>query len=298
MKRKLKTFAHCFVDSFLRNETLDLAAQVAYFALLAIFPFAMFVLTLMGYIPLHGLDRQLMDAANQVVPTEVARMIDQTLQEIVGKQRGGLLASTLVFALWTASGGVSGLGTALNRAYEVRETRPIWRVRLRGLVVVLLGVVAAIVAATAMLVGPEVVQKAWRFFGIGGDFDRVWASLRWPLALGAMISMVAFMYHFLPNVRQRRRTIMPGSIVAVLGWTAASFGFRLYVAHFGAYARSYGALATMVILLLWLYIWGVMVIVGGEINAILDRLQRHIVHSEKVPPSPRPRPFVAVPSQP
>lgn len=284
---KLRTFAHCLVDSFIRAETLDLAAQVAYWAILAIFPFAMFVLTLMGYIPLHGLDRQVMDALDHVVPPEVARLVDDTLQEIVGRQRGGLLVSTLIFALWTASGGVSGLTTALNRAYEIKETRPMWRVRLRALVVTLIGVVAAVVAATAMLVGPELVQQAWRFFGLRGGFDRLWASLRWPLALVAMTSMVAFMYQFLPNVRPRRRTILPGSVVAVLGWIAASFGFRLYVAHFGSYARSYGALATVVLLLLWLYLWGVMVIVGGEVNAILDRMRRDIVHREKVPPRPR-----------
>lgn len=278
---KWKSFARSLADSFMRNETLDLAAQVAYFAILALFPFAMFVLTLMGYIPLHGLDRQVMDALDHVVPPEVGRMIDQTLQEIVGQQRGGLLASTLIFALWTASGGIAGLTTALNRAYGVKETRPIWRVRLRALVVTLAGVVASLVAATAMLVGPELVRHASSFLGIGGAFDRAWASLRWPLALVAMMSMVAFMYHFLPNVQPRRRTILPGSIVAVVGWIAASFGFRVYVAHFGSYARSYGALATVVLLLLWLYIWGVMVIVGGEVNAILDRLRRHIVHTEK-----------------
>jgi len=287
--KKIRTFAHCLVDSFIRAETLDLAAQVAYYAILAIFPFAMFVLTLMGYIPLHGLDRQLMDTVDHVLPPEVARLVEDTLDEIVGRQRGGLLASTLTFALWTASGCISGLTTALNRAYEVRETRALWRVRGRALFVTLCGVVAAVVAATAMLVGPEVVRKAWSFFGLRGGFDRLWASLRWPLALLAMTSMVAFMYQFLPNVRPRRRTILPGSVVAVLGWIGASFGFRLYVAHFGSYARSYGALATVVLLLLWLYLWGVMVIVGGEVNAILDRLRRHIVHREKVPPTPRPR---------
>jgi membrane protein len=147
--------------------------------------------------------------------------------------------------------------------------------------VTLVGVVAALVATTSMLVGPELARAAWSFFGFRAGFDRVWASLRWPLAALAMTSMVAFMYHFLPNVRQRRRFILPGSIVAVLGWIAASLGFRIYVAHFGSYARSYGALATVVLLLLWLYIWGMMVIVGGEVNAILDRLGRHIVHCER-----------------
>jgi membrane protein len=131
------------------------------------------------------------------------------------------------------------------------------------------------------------VRQAWTFFGLHGGFDRIWASLRWPMAVLAMTSMLAFVYFYLPNVRQRRRSIVPGSIVAVLGCLLASFGFRIYVTHFGKYARTYGALGTVVVLLLWLYLWGLMIIVGGQVNATLDRLRRHIVHTVKVPAPPR-----------
>src|SRR6516165_416153 len=100
----VKEFARQFVESFARNQPFDLAAQLAYFAILSIFPFAMFLLTLIGYIPLHGLDRHVLDAIYSVMPREVARLCDTTLHEIIGKQHGWLLVSTLVFALWTASG--------------------------------------------------------------------------------------------------------------------------------------------------------------------------------------------------
>ena len=279
---KIKRFVRDFVDAFLRNDVIDLAAQLAYYALLALFPFAMFVLTLMGYIPLHGLDRQVIEALYQVVPPEVAKLVEGTLHDIVDQQRGWLLVSTLVFALWSVSGGISGLTTALNRAYDVAETRPIWRVRGRSVVVMIVGVVAAIVATTSMLVGPELLRQAWTFLGLRGGFDRLWGALRWPLALASMTSMVAFIYYFLPNVQKRRRSIMPGSIVAVLGFIIASLGFKLYVAHFASYARTYGALGTVVVLLVWLYLGGLMLIVGGQVNAILDRLHRRIVHTAKV----------------
>jgi membrane protein len=279
----LKRFARSFFDSFMRTETLDVAAQVAYFALLALFPFAMFVLTVVGYLPLQGIDRQAMDALEHVVAPDVAELLRSTLGEIVGKQRGWLLASTLVFALWTASGGIAGFTTALNRAYGVAETRSFWRVRVRAFGATLVGVVGALVATTAMLVGPKLVRQVWRFFGFNGAIDRAWALLRWPLATLAMTSMVAFMYQFLPNVHPRRRCILPGSIVAVLGWILASLGLRLYVGHFSSYAKTYGALGTVVVLLVWLYLWGLMIISGGQINAILDR-RRGRVHTEKGPP--------------
>ena len=275
----IKAFVRSFVDSFLRNEVIDLAAQVAYYALLALFPFAMFVLTLIGYIPLRGLDRQILDPLERVVPPEVATLVERTLHEIVDQQRGWLLVSTLLFALWSISGAISGIMTALNRAYGVAETRPIWRVRGRSIVIMIVGVVATIVAATSMLVGPELLRRVSTFFGLRGGFDRLWGALRWPLAFGALTSMAAFTYYFLPNVQHRRRFIMPGSIVAVLGWIMASMGFKLYVAHFASYARTYGALGTVVVLLVWLYIGGLTLIVGGQINAILDRLHRRSVHT-------------------
>jgi len=148
-----------------------------------------------------------------------------------------------------------------------------------AIVIMIVGVVATIVAATSLLVGPELLRRVSTFFGLRGGFDRLWGALRWPLAFGALTSMAAFTYYFLPNVQHRRRFIMPGSIVAVLGWIMASMGFKLYVAHFASYARTYGALGTVVVLLVWLYIGGLTLIVGGQINAILDRLHRRSVHT-------------------
>jgi membrane protein len=279
----IKEFLRQLVESFGRNQPFDLAAQLAYFALLALFPFAMFVLTLVGYIPLHGLDDQILGSLYSVLPVEVAKLCEATLHEIVGKQRGWLLWSTLLFGLWTASGGASGLITALNRAYDVSETRAAWKVKLRALAVTLAGVFAVVIATTAMLIGPEIVRAIWSFVGFGGEFDRLWAVLRWPVATLTMMTMVACMYYFLPNVKQKWRFITPGSTVAVLAWILASLGFRLYVSHFASYAKTYGALGTVVVLLVWLYLSGLMIILGGEINAILDRVHKGILHTEKDP---------------
>jgi len=277
----IREFARQFLESFSRNQPFDLAAQLAYYALLAMFPFVMFVLTVIGYLPLSGLDRQVMDAIYDVMPPEAARLCDQTIHEVIGKQRGWLLVVTLGFALWTAAGGASGLITALNRAYDVAETRKSWKVRARALLVTLTGVIAILVATTAMLIGPNLVHHVWAFFGLGGAFDRIWGLLRWPVAAFAMTIMLALVYYFLPNVKQRFHLITPGSIFAVLAWILASLGFRLYVGHFSSYTRTYGALGTVVVLLVWLYLSGLMVILGGEINAIIDRVHRGILHTEK-----------------
>jgi membrane protein len=279
----VREFVRQFIESFSRNQPLDLAAQLAYFALLSIFPFAMFLLTLVGYLPLHGLDQHIINAIYAVMPPQAAKLCEDTLHEIIGKQRGGLLWVTLGFAIWTASSGASGLITALNRAYDVSETRPAWKVKLLAIAVTVAGVIAIIIATTAMLIGPSIVHRIWAFFGLGGAFDKVWAILRWPVATFAMMAMLACIYYFLPNVKQKWRFITPGSVVAVLAWLATSMGFRIYVSHFAAYAKTYGALGTVIVLMVWLYLSGLMVILGGEINAILDRVHKGILHTEAAP---------------
>lgn len=268
-------------ESIGRNQPFDLAAQLAYFALLALFPFLMFLLTVVGYVPLHGLDKQILRTAYDVLPNDTATLLQSTLAEIVGKQRGWLLLITLGFAIYTASGAVSGLISALNRAYDVSETRSSWRIKLRAIAVTFAGVFAIIIATAAMLIGPSIVHEIWAFFGLGGAFDHMWYLLRWPVAAFAMMSMLACIYYFLPNVKQKFRFITPGSVVAVIAWLVTSWGFRIYVTHFNSYTKTYGALGTVVVLLVWLYLSGLMVILGGEINAILDRVHKGITHTEK-----------------
>jgi membrane protein len=282
----VKEFLKQFFESFSRDQPLDLAAQLAYYALLSIFPFAMFLLTVVAYLPLHGLDEHIMGAIYSVMPPDAAKLCEQTLKEITGKQRGGLLWGTLAFAIWTASSGASGLITALNRAYDVAETRPFWKVKLRAIAVTICAVVAIIIATVAMLVGPNIVHHVWAYFGLGGAFDQVWAILRWPVATLAMMLMLACVYYFLPNVKQKWRFITPGAVTAVLAWLATSIGFRYYVSHFSSYAKTYGALGTVIVLMVWLYLSGLMVIIGGEINAILDRVDKGMVHTEAEPGPP------------
>jgi membrane protein len=256
---------------FRHDHPFDLAAQVAYYSLLALFPFAIFLLTVVGYLPLAGVHQQLLRMAYDVMPPDTAALVEQTTREIVGKQRGWLLWSSLVFSLYSAAGAARSLGTALNRAYQVRETRPFWAVKLIAIGITVAAALSAIAAAVAFLVGPEVVHDTFTLLGISGDFDRFWALLRWPIVLIMPVVLLACIYHWLPNTQQPFRLITPGALCAVILWLVASGGFRLYVSHFGAYAKTYGALGTGVALLVWLYLSGLTVIVGGELNAIWDR---------------------------
>ena len=172
----VKEFTRQLAESLGRNQPFDLAAQLAYFAILSLFPFAMFVLTIVGYLPLHGLDAHIVGAIynSHADRRRPAVRVDPRRN----RRQAARLASRCrrcSFALWTASGGASGLITALNRAYDVAETRPAWKLKLRLLAVTLGGVMTIIIATAAMLIGPEIMRRIWGFFGFGGAFDWLWA---------------------------------------------------------------------------------------------------------------------------
>lgn len=266
-------FARLFVQSMREGDTFDVAYQLGYCALFAIFPFAIFLLTLIGYVPLHGLDQELLGLVYRFMPPQAARLCDTVIHEIVSRQHGWLLATALAGAVWSASGGIAGLTVALNHGHGVTETRAWWKVKLLSLAMTIAATIALIVAAAGLLLGPELVRHIWAWFGLGGAFDVVWRYLRWPLVLVSMVAMVSGFYFFLPNVRHRRRAILPGACVAVLLWIALSIGFSIYVAHFGSYAKMYGALGTVIVMLTWLYLSSAAIVVGRQVNASIDRLR-------------------------
>jgi membrane protein len=254
-----------------RNESLDLAAQLAYYALLSLFPFGIFVLTVIGYLPLAGLERELMSLIYEAMPEEAAKLLDETLHEVLGRQRSGLLIVSLLGTLWSASGGISAAMTALNRAFGVRETRTYFRRKLLAITVTIFAALLIVVAAAALLIGPELLHIALTWLRLDSAFDGLWRWLRIPLALSAIISLLALVYRVLPAERQPRRFFCWGLATAVLLWVLASLGLRTYVGHFGAYAKTYGTLGTAVVLMTWLYLSGLAVIIGGEVDAVLAR---------------------------
>ncbi|HZS35758.1 MAG TPA: YihY/virulence factor BrkB family protein [Polyangia bacterium] len=266
-----------------RNRTFDLAAQFAYWSLLALFPFAIFLLTIIGYVPLHGLDEQVLDIVNNVMPAQAAALFEHTLREVIGRQRGWLLLFALVGSVWSATGGMASTLTALNRAYGVQETRPWWKRKLLCIAMTVGAALAMIVSTAAMLIGPQLVHSLMELLGLGGAFDVIWRWVRWPIVVGGLLFALALVYYFLPNVKQRFRAITPGSVIAVGLWVIVSSAFNAYVSHFHSYAKTYGTLGTAVVLMTWLYLTGLVVILGGEINAVLDR-QRAVEQTAKETP--------------
>jgi membrane protein len=278
-----------------RDQPFDVAATLAYFSLLALFPFFIFVLTVIGFLPLQHVDQQITFYAHRAMPHEAADLFDHTLHEVLGRSRSFLAVVSLSAGLWTASSAVGVLIGALNRAYGVRETRPFWKVKLEALAVTFIGGLLAVIAVGAMAIGPNLVHHVAAWFGLGGAFDRVWAVLRWPIVVVSMMLLLAGIYRVLPNVKQRPHMLSAGSVFAVLAWIGASMALNVYVADFNSYAKVYGTLGGVVVLLTWLYWTALVIVLGGEINAALDRTVKGIHHAEPgaAPPSPSSEPSPA-----
>ncbi len=281
----LRALVDSLVRAILRHGVVDLSAQLAYWSVLALFPFAICLLTVVGYLPIGRADEQLMAWLAPFMPEAALRLVWETVHEVVGRRRGGLLTISLVGALWSAAGGASALQAALNRAYGVQETRPYWRRKAQALLITVGATVLLVVAVAGAALGPDLIRAVLRFVGLGGGWAGLvatWGVVRWPLSIGALIALLAAAYNFLPNVRHGFGLVSLGSVVAVVMWLLVTWGFRVFVVAFGAYARTYGALAAVVMLLTWFYLSGLSVMIGAELNAAIARVRREIGDGDPV----------------
>jgi membrane protein len=253
-----------------QDECLGRAAQLAYYFLFALFPFFLVLITLLGYLPIPNLLDRLMDMLAQMLPGDALSLVQDHVRELVTGTRGGLLSFGLLAALWTSSSAVTAIMEGLNRAYDVDEGRPFWKVR--GLAILLtVGISVFIILSLVLLTfGPQIGGWVADQVGLGRAFQIAWNVLRWPVIVGLLIVAMALIYYLAPDVEQSWQWITPGSIVAVVGWLLASFGFSFYVNHFGSYNATYGSIGAVIVLLTWMYVSGLFVLVGGEINAEIE----------------------------
>ena len=254
---------------FLADDCVGLARQVAYSSLLAFFPAVAFLLGFLGTVHLYDDVESLLAS---VAPHGVIRFIDGLQQDSSGSASVVAFVVGLVGALWAASGAAGSVIKAVNRAYGCAETRPIWRLRLIAVLLVVL--TALTTAATLVLIvfgaplGSAIANKAH----LGTAWDVSWAILRWPVTLTALLMFFALVYYLAPNLEVRRwRWILPGAVVGSLLWLALSALFALYATFSGSYSRTYGTLAAGIILLLWLNYAACAVLYGAELNSQIRR---------------------------
>jgi membrane protein len=261
------------VREFKEDHLTDWAAALTYYGMLALFPALIALISLLG---LAGTSttRPLLESVTRLAPGEARTILTSAIQNIESSRRASGLAFVvgLGLALWAASSYVAAFMRASNAIYEVPEGRPIWKtVPLRLGVTVTLIVLSAITALGVVLTG-GLARTVGELVGVGSTAVTVWDWVKWPVLLLIVSVMLAILYYAAPNVKQPGfRWVSPGGVVAVVLWLVASAAFGVYVANFGSYNKTYGALGGFVGFLVWLWISNIAVLLGAELNAEVER---------------------------
>ncbi|TPG28114.1 YihY/virulence factor BrkB family protein [Mycobacterium hodleri] len=275
------------------DQCTDLAAALTYYAVLSIFPALVVVVSLLG---VFGQGKRTTDTLLQLVgdlgPSSTVDTLRAPIEQLVESPSAGVaLLVGILGAVWSASGYVGAFGRAMNRIYEIEEGRPVWKLRPLQLLITLGGLVLAAIAAFLLAVSGPVASAVGSAIGVGDVAVTAWSIARWPVIVILMTLAVATLYYATPNVQQPKfRWMSVGAGVAILTWILASVVFGLYVTNFGSYNKTYGALAGVIVFLLWLWITNLALLFGAELDAELERgrqLQAGIAAEEDLQLPPR-----------
>jgi membrane protein len=252
------------------DNCLGLAAALAYYFFLALFPAMLALVALASFFPLERLVPRLIESAGPLMPPDVLAIVSEQLEKIGQGNHGGLLTFGFLAALWSSSAAVMAITDALNRAYDVEEARPWWRTRITAILLTVALALFILVSFALVLLGPTLAERLAGYVGAGPAAAWVWSALRWPIVFAIIASAVGLVYYFAPDVEQEWVWLTPGSLVATVMWILASLGFRYYIVNFGNYTETYGAIGGVIVLLLWLYISGLAILAGAELNAEIE----------------------------
>lgn len=256
----------------LQDEVLGRAAQLSYYIVLALFPALLVLTALMGIFSVQSYMPELMSYLRQILPNDSLSMVERFLKQVAAGSDANVLSLGALGTLWASSSGVVAIMDALNVVYGVREdSRPFWRARLTAIALTIGLAGFVILSLTLVLYGTRLSAWIADLIGLGGVFVAAWNLLQWPVVAAIMLLVVGVLYYLCPDIRQDWRWVTPGSAFAVTMWFVVSLGFKLYVDNFGDYNKVYGSITGIIVLMLWLYWNGMVLLLGGEINAEIEK---------------------------
>ncbi len=253
-----------------KDNVLGLAAELAYFFFLALVPALLFLVALASFFPIQQMTDRIVGALSRFAPADVLAVIRDQLQQISQNNNGGLLTVGLIGAIWSASSGMSSTMSTLNQAYHVTERRSWWRVRVTAILLTAALAVFVLISFALVLAGPAAAEKIASTVGLGPVFTWSWKVLQWPVIAALIITGLGFVYYIGPDVQQHWIWIAPGTVAGTTIWLLASLGFKWYVSAFADYQKTYGAIGGAMVTLLWFYVSGLAMLVGAELNAVIE----------------------------
>jgi membrane protein len=254
----------------LDDDVLGLAAQLSYYFFLALFPAILFLLAIASFFPLSNVTDDLGRTLGPLVSPQVLELIQDQMRRLADSDSGGLLTFGVVGALWSSSAALVSIVGAVNRAYDIEEGRPWWKVRLVALGLTVGGALLVLMALSLVLLGPTWADALGRVTGWGAPFEWAWMVLQWPLVFALVSTGIGVVYYYGPDADQDWVWITPGAVAATGLWIVVSLLFKLYIANFTDYNAAYGSVGGVIVLLLWFYLSGLALLIGAELNAEIE----------------------------
>jgi membrane protein len=272
--RPFKEVARRIWTNVLDDDLTGRSAQLAYYFFLSLFPGLIFVSSVIGLVAgsNSSLSAHMLDSFGAFLPPAAYKLVVSTFTEVLTRSTAGKAAIGIVFALWSATSGMSAMQDTLNCVFRVKETRPLWRSTLVALVLTIAVFFMVLIAIIAFFYGGALVEFLSYQLGLSAGLTFLWKLAQWPIAMLFLSIAIAVIYHFAPDTKQNHfRWITPGSVIGILGWMGASGLFRAYLHFFNRYSVTYGSLGAVIILLLWFYFSGFTLLLGGEVNAAIEQ---------------------------
>jgi membrane protein len=250
-----------------KNHTMAFAAALAYYFVLALFPFLIFLSAIAAHLPLPNFFSQIMELISRVVPAASMGPLRNLMNDTILSTHSRLLTFGILLTLWSASSGFTALIDALNTAYNVSETRRYWQTRALAISLTFSVGCLLVIVIGLLLLGPHLSARLTETFGM----ETLWTYVRWAIAIACTVLAVELLYFVAPNLKQRFVSTLPGAFIAVSGWIGLSYLLEIYFQDFSAYSKGYGTLGVALACSIWLYWTGFVVLIGAQFNAELRR---------------------------
>ncbi|WP_208591644.1 YihY/virulence factor BrkB family protein [Gracilibacillus suaedae] len=269
-------FIKQLIERITRDDVPGLAAQLSYFFLLSLFPFMIFLITLIGYLPFDEIN--VMNFISTYAPEQIVTMLNDNLVQIMNNRNGGLLSIGIIGTLWSASNGINALVRSFNKAYNIEEERSF--IVMRGISIILTIAMLLVISVAFLLpiFGKMIGVYLFSLFGLSQGFLDIWNTLRWVISSIIFFIVLTMLYRMAPSKRVYFKHIYIGAIFATICWQLTSLAFSYYVTSMGNYSATYGSLGGVIILMIWFYLSGMIIITGGEINAQIENRERNRVN--------------------
>ena len=254
-----------------RKHTFQMAAAMAYYFVLSIFPALVLLSAIVSYFPVENLFDQVISLMSGFVPADSMRVVQHILSQVVTPNRGKLLSFGLLGAIWAASGGFASTIEALDVAYEVREGRPFWVTRPLAVGLTFLVGILMLLVLAVMILGPQFADTLSQHRHLSNAFIVLWPYIHWTVSFGFTVLAVEFLYFIAPNVKQRFGGSLPGAVLSVVAWVGLSYGLGVYFRRFAHLNRTYGAMGAVIALMIWAYWNSFVLLLGAELNCQLAK---------------------------